>query len=161
MLLLAGSERWQHRGYDAGEGEGALGEASWGECMSAQPTWPRCNICGLELIPGHTWSESPTAQRDRLRAELTAETRRAEDAHGEAQRWAMQVETLRAEKAELVAALLALADNAEGDMRMNQGGDDHEGEPESSGGWWSSGTAEAIVKARAALAKATATEGGE
>jgi hypothetical protein len=81
-----------------------------------------------------------------LCAELTAEARRAEDAHGEAQRWALQVESLRAGKAGLVAALQAIArgfyKDADGYAQQV-------------------GVHEATDIARAALAEATATEGGD
>jgi hypothetical protein len=55
---------------------------------------------------------------------------------------------------QMLAALTELAAAAERDMKMNQGGDDHEDEPESSGGWWSVRTGRAIAAARAAIAKA-------
>ena len=41
------------------------------------------------------------------------ETRRAEDAHGEAQRWALQVESLRAEKEELKERCAKAADKVD------------------------------------------------
>ncbi len=54
-----------------------------------------------------------------------------------------------AEIERLRAALKELREAAEHDMKMNQGGDEHEGEPESSGGWWSTRTFNAIEAARA------------
>jgi|GEM_PF-3626675 len=56
---------------------------------------------------------------------------------------------------EVLGALKELADAAEHDMKMNQGGDNHEDEPEGSGGWWSTRTANAITAARAALTRAS------
>ncbi len=72
-----------------------------------------------------------------------------------AEGWKREYDHLRVINAGLLAALQTLVDPAERDMKANQGGDDHEGEPESSGGWWSTSTARAIVEARSAIAKAT------
>jgi hypothetical protein len=86
------------------------------------------------------------AECDHLRAELTAETRRAEDAHGEAQRWALQVEALRAEKAELVAALegyIRLFDTMANGLEVSPGE-----------------LFTAREKMRSCIAKATTAEGG-
>lgn len=54
-----------------------------------------------------------------------------------------------AEIERLLAALKELREAAEHDMKMNQGGDEHEDESEGSGGWWSTRTHDAIEAARA------------
>jgi len=53
---------------------------------------------------------------------------------------------------DMLAALVALSDAAERDMKLNQGSDD---EDDFSGGHWSLATETAIHHARAAIAKAT------
>lgn len=65
-----------------------------------------------------------------------------------------EIARLRRVNAELVERLRELAETAEHDMKLNQGGDNHDDEPESSGGWWSSKTENAIREARAAIANA-------
>lgn len=62
-----------------------------------------------------------------------------------------ELDRLHVEIERLRAALKELADASEHDMHLNQGGDNHDDEPEGSGGWWSVRTFNAIGQARAAL----------
>ena len=101
MLLLASRETWVHRVCNAGEGEGALGEASWGGRMSGEHTagrlttfqWAQERLANTERLAATKWgadrdgwledvghwkdivsiitaAPETAAERDRLRAEV-------------------------------------------------------------------------------------------